>query len=177
MSSSPLDLDYLTPGHFLIGQPLLAVPELPVPEGPQKLVSRWKLLHQCYQSFWRRWSSEYLQALQVRTKWATKTPNIQVGDMVVIKSNQGPPLTWRMGRILEVEPGADGIVRVARILTSHGEFIRPVVKLVLLPKDKFLIPHPLIYVLLIFRIACLPLSRLLYAGDRCARSEGTNGVH
>jgi len=40
MSSSPLDLDYLTPGHFLIGRPLLSVPDLPMPETVSKSVPR-----------------------------------------------------------------------------------------------------------------------------------------
>jgi len=135
MTASPLDLDYLSPGHFLNGQPLLAVPDLNIPEGRSNLLTRWKLLHQCHQSFWRRWSTEYLASLQVRVKWTTDVPNINVGQVVVIKVNQSPPTSWRLGRILEVNPGQDGVIRVAKILTSTGELTRPVVKLVLLPMD------------------------------------------
>ncbi|KAF0724709.1 Uncharacterized protein FWK35_00038057, partial [Aphis craccivora] len=135
MSSSPLDLDYLSPGHFLIGQPLLAVPERHIPEDNRKIVNRWKLLHQSHQSFWRRWSSEYLCSLQARTKWTNDVPNLKDGDMVVIKDNQSPPTAWRLGRVLSVMPGADGVVRVARVLTVQGELTRPVVKLVLLPTE------------------------------------------
>lgn len=51
MSLSPLDLDYLSPGQFLIGQPLLTVPERHIPEDNPKIVNHWKLLHQ---SFWHR---------------------------------------------------------------------------------------------------------------------------
>jgi len=134
MSSSFHDLDYLFHGHFLIGQPLLAVPDLTVPDKKYKLTHRWKLLLQCFQTFWCRWSSDYLHALQVRTKWTTKIPNFLLGDMVIIKSSQGPPLTWRMECIVDVKPD-DGIIRVARILTSQGELTRAVVILVLLPKD------------------------------------------
>lgn len=135
MSSSPLDLDYLSPGHFLIGQPLLAVPDLHIPEDNRKIVNRWKLLRQSHQSFWRRWSSEYLCSLQARTKWTNNVPNLKVGDMVVIKDNQCPPTSWRLGRILSVMPGPDGVVRVAKVLTVQGELTRPVVKLVLLPTE------------------------------------------
>lgn len=135
MSSSPLDLDYLTPGHFIIGQPLLAVPDLPIPEDNQRIVSRWKLLRQCHQAFWRRWSNEYLCSLQSRTKWTKEAPNLQVGDMVVIKDNAGPPTSWRLGRIVNTFPGDDGVVRVAKVLTSTGEVTRPIVKLVLLPTE------------------------------------------
>lgn len=132
MTSSPLDLDYLTPGHFLIGQPLLAVPDRAVSE-EQHVATRWKLLHQCHQAFWRRWSAEYLSSLQTRTKWCVDRPNIEVGNMVVVKDSQSPPLQWRIGRITKVIPGDDGVVRVAHVHTQSGDFSRPVVKLVLLP--------------------------------------------
>jgi len=55
--------------------------------------------------------------------------------MVVIKDNQSPPTAWRLGRVLSVMPGTDGVVRVARVLTAQGELTRPVVKLVLLPTE------------------------------------------
>lgn len=53
--------------------------------------------------------------------------------MLTIRDNLTPPLEWRLGRILEVLPGKDGVVRVARVLTSRGIVIRPAAKLVLLP--------------------------------------------
>ena len=43
------------------------------------------------------------------------------------------PTFRRLGRVLEVLPGKDGVVRVARVLTSCGVVTRPAVKLVLLP--------------------------------------------
>jgi len=61
---------------------------------------------------------------------------MKVGDMVVIKDGTAPPLLWRLGRILEVMPSKDGVVRVARVLTKGGSLVRPVVKLVLLPTDQ-----------------------------------------
>ncbi|XP_050065611.1 uncharacterized protein LOC126554599 [Aphis gossypii] len=135
MSSSPMDVDYLTPGHFLIGQPLLAVPDMPVPESCARVINRWKLLHQCHQSFWRRWSTEYLSSLQVRSKWTNDVPNLKCGDMVVVK-DPNPPMTWRLGRIIDVTPGNDGVVRVVKLNTALGELTRPVVKLVKLPMEQ-----------------------------------------
>lgn len=132
-SSDPTDLDCLTPGHFLIGQALLAVPPRSSPDSTRRLTDRWKLLDQCHQAFWRRWSREYLTTLQQRSKWTTRTPNINVGDMVVIVDNQSPPLSWRLGRVITLYPGPDGVVRVAQVFTRMGNITRPVVKLVPLP--------------------------------------------
>jgi len=92
LSSDPNDLDVLTPGHFLIGQPLLALPEKDVVDTPTNRLSRWQLLRQAQQSFWRRWSNEYLHTLQGRQKWFKQTPNLSVGDLVIIKTPSRPPM-------------------------------------------------------------------------------------
>jgi len=135
LSDDPADLHCLTPGHFLIGQPLLAPPDAQPQGGPSNLRHRWMLLRQCFQSFWRQWSTEYLHTLQVRGKWGRDHPNLQIDDMVVVRCDNTSPLTWRMGRIIEVLPGPDGVVRVVRVRTQDGDIVRPVVKLVLLPSQ------------------------------------------
>lgn len=134
-SSDPHDLECLTPGHFLIGQPLIAVPPRSSPDASRNLTNRWKLLDQCHQAFWKRWSAEYLTTLQARVKWTDRVPNLQANDMVVVVDNQAPPLSWRLGRVIELMPGPDGIVRVASVLTRQGRITRPVVKLVRLPTE------------------------------------------
>jgi len=134
-SPDPHDLECLTPGHFLIGQPLLAIPPRSNPDSARSLTKRWKLMDQCHQTFWRRWSGEYLTTLQGRSKWTEGVPNLNIDDMVVVIDNQSPPLTWRLGRVVELLPGPDGHVRVARVMTRMGEITRPVVKLVLLPAN------------------------------------------
>lgn len=135
-SSDPEDVECLTPGHFLIGRPLLAVPEIGVLAQVRSLANRWMLINQCMQSFWRRWRNEYLQTLQVRNRCITDAPNIAVGDVVIVKDANTPPLKWRMGRVTEVLPGADKVVRVVRLLTAAGTLTRPVVKVVKLPTDE-----------------------------------------
>eukprot|EP00102_Acyrthosiphon_pisum_P020672 XP_016657882.1 PREDICTED: uncharacterized protein LOC107883053 [Acyrthosiphon pisum] len=134
-SSDPNDLECLTPGHFLIGRPLLSIPE-PVSTSAQVgLQTRWKLLQQSFQFFWRRWSREYLNTLQARGRWTKADTNLEVGTMVIVKVNDAPPLSWPLGRIIEVYPGTDKVVRVAKVITKQGVFTRPVVKLVPLPTD------------------------------------------
>lgn len=133
LSSDPEDIQALTPGHFLIGEPLISIPEYNYSEVKTNRLNRWEHLQKITQHFWQRWNTEYLQALQNRVKWYKATRNLQVNDLVVIKDTRSPPLKWPLGRIREVKPGSDGVVRVASVQTSDGIYIRPVTKLCLLP--------------------------------------------
>lgn len=129
------DANVLTPGHFLVGQPLTAVPEPNNIDGGQTMTSRWQLVQQLVQHFWRRWSQEYLHQLQQRTKWHHPTTNVAVGDIVMLHDEQQHSTRWRIGRVVATHPGADGLVRVATVKTSSGEVKRSVVKLSVLPID------------------------------------------
>ncbi|KAF6199277.1 hypothetical protein GE061_007303 [Apolygus lucorum] len=136
ITTDPNDGDYLTPGHFLIGAPLLAVPEENLLHLPPGRLSRFQLLQQCLQSFWKRWTIEYLPTLIPRTKWTEAQGNLKTNDVVFMRKERAPPLQWPIGRVAEVYPGQDGAVRVARIQTSTGSYIRPVHNLVPLPSPQ-----------------------------------------
>lgn len=96
LSSDLRLLGGLTPDHFLIGQPLLSVSEPNVLDAPSHLTSREKLVHQCYQAFWKMWSSEYLNSLQLLSKWTSTDTQLRVGDLVLIKDSS-TPLCWLLG--------------------------------------------------------------------------------
>jgi len=132
-SNDPSDLTVLTPGHFLIGDLLTAVPDEVLIETRMNRLSRWQLVQQMAQHFWKRWSSEFLTRLQQRPKWLQGRRDFRVNDVVLIKDAVLPPLKWKLGRILIVHPGEDGIVRVVTLKTADGTLKRPVVKICLLP--------------------------------------------
>ncbi|XP_063919435.1 uncharacterized protein LOC135134639 [Zophobas morio] len=133
VTSNPEDaVDYLSPGHFLVGRPLLQPPEAPL-EDNLNWTCRWQLLSQLYQRFWKRWSTEYLHTQLQRQKWNKDQPNIQPGAIVALYGAETTPLSWPLGRVQEVHPGTDGVVRVATVKTSTGLYTRPVNKLVILP--------------------------------------------
>lgn len=133
LSSDPNEMSPLTAGHFLIGAPLNAVPERNLLEVNVNRLSRWQQVQHMLQHFWQRWSNEYFHQLYQRTKWATVEPNLQVGNMVLIKEDNLPPTKWKLGRIIEVRTGPDGHVRVAKVRSSNTTMDRPIVKLALLP--------------------------------------------
>lgn len=133
VSTDPTDLTALTPGHFLIGRPLTATPEGDLLDENINRLNRWQLITHIRQQFWKRWSNEYVSRLQQRPKWVGPKPNLTVGMMVLVKDDRLPPLQWKLGRIIEVHPGCDELVRVVTVRTTQGELKRPIVKIAPLP--------------------------------------------
>ncbi|XP_058455678.1 uncharacterized protein LOC131432993 [Malaya genurostris] len=135
MSNDPSDLEALTPGHFLVGANMQTIPEVDYKHHPDNRLNRWQLMQKRLQAIWKRWSTEYLQQLQARSKKGIKQPvNIEVGRLVIIKDDNLPPAQWPLGRIIEIHPNQDGIVRVVSLKTSTANnIVRPVTKIVLLP--------------------------------------------
>lgn len=133
LSSCPNDLLSLSPGHFIIGMPLTAL-SVPAPENCSGgLQKRYERLEMIRQNFWQRWQKEYLSELQQRTKWRSNSATLNIGDMVLLAEDNAPPMSWRLGRILKLYPGADGISRVADIDTIRGCVRRPFTRLCKLP--------------------------------------------
>jgi len=56
-----------------------------------------------------------------------------VGSMVIIKDTNLPPLQWHLGRVIDIFPGKDGVVRVAMVNTASGPKKRAVHLLCPLP--------------------------------------------
>ncbi|XP_054713000.1 uncharacterized protein LOC129222513 [Uloborus diversus] len=133
ITSDPNDLSPLTPGHFIIGAPLTAIPEPDTTDERLSYTNRWKLTQQLFQSFWKRWHKDYLCQLQGRSKWTRTQPNLKINDLVIIKEDNTPPLKWRLGRIVDLFPGSDELVRVVKVKTALGELKRPISKLAVLP--------------------------------------------
>lgn len=135
-SSNPSDLTPLTPSHFLVGRPLTEVPDPNLTEIPESRLSHYQRLQQLIQHFWHRWSAEYISELQQRCKWKTNHPNLKVGTLVIIKDDNLPPTKWRLGRITELHPGTDSIVRVVSIRTAKGTTRRAITRICPLPVDQ-----------------------------------------
>lgn len=75
------------------------------------------------QDFWARWRLEYINKLQTR-KWLKNGPKIVIIGTVVIEDKNLPYTQWAIGRITEIHPGEDDLVRAVTIKTETGEMKR-----------------------------------------------------
>ncbi|XP_072934097.1 uncharacterized protein [Epargyreus clarus] len=124
LSNDPSDLTALTPSHFLIGRPLLSVPHPHVSDKSITCLERYKRVELLKQHFWSRFNQEYVSLLQQKTKWAAASGDLQQGSLVLVKDKALPPLLWLLGRVENIYPGSDGVVRVADIKTRKGTLRR-----------------------------------------------------
>lgn len=136
---SPLSMDVrdpnpLTPGHFLVGGPITALPDHNFNETSPNRLTRFEEIQRNLQLFWRRWKMEYLNNLQQRTKkWSSKQPDLIIGQLCIVKDDSLPPNSWITGRVTKLHPGPDGHTRVVSLITINGEIKRSISKLCLLP--------------------------------------------
>jgi hypothetical protein len=133
LSNDPNDLRPLTPGHFLIGSSLTAYPDKDVTDIPTNRLSVYQKMQQIQQSFWKRWSVDYLSQLQSRPKWFQPSSNLKIDTLVLLKEDNTPALKWPLARIVEVIPGPDGKVRVVKVKTLDGIYTRSIAKICPLP--------------------------------------------
>lgn len=58
--------------------------------------------------------------LQVRQKWIQPKRNLAVGDIVISKESEGARNKWPLGRVVQVYPSEDGLVRKVKLLMADG---------------------------------------------------------
>ncbi len=129
INSRPLSVEHLhdptgpqplTPNHILTMKSSIILP----PPGQfckedLYLNKRWKRVQFLANEFWQRWKREYLLNLQQRQKWQRTTRNSQVNDIVILQDDGSPRNEWRLARVMEANPSADGMVRKLKLQVSE----------------------------------------------------------
>ena len=133
-SSEP---DPLTPNDMLLGGTASVVPALGVDTDlgacKSDLIRRVKYKKLMVKQFWKRWNHEYLNELR-KTNEIIRVQKAfpKVGQVVLIVEDNVPRPLSKLGLIVELHSGIDGIVRAVTLRTKGGLIKRPVQRLVML---------------------------------------------
>jgi hypothetical protein len=138
LNADPNDLRPLTPGHFLTGDALLALPQRDLSGANEGRLARWHLLQKLVQDVWARWRSEYLATLLPRSKWHANSAAVLGVGSIVLLTDHCSPATWPLAVVTEVHPGKDDVVRVVTVRAGNRVYKRPIVDLRLLPTEDLL---------------------------------------
>ncbi|XP_021959017.1 uncharacterized protein LOC110854896 [Folsomia candida] len=125
----------LTPAMFMKDLPVAGLPEHDLIVG-RTIGESYKKIQNLKRALRERFRKEYLANL-VQHRSEKKTPTPEVGDVVLVGQDNKKRFEWPLGRILEVYPGRDGNVRVAKVKTKLGSLLRPLQRLYPLE-----VPHP-----------------------------------
>lgn len=79
-------------------------------------------------------ASRLFTSIAKQKKWSKSTGlKLAINTLVLLSDDNHLPLQWRIGRVTEVQPGPDGVVRVATVRTNDGSLKRAVRQLCPLP--------------------------------------------
>lgn len=135
ISDDPTDMNAITPGHFLIGEPLVQPFHKRVDNVPDNRLTDHTRIQKMTQKFWNQFTKDVFHDMQQRQKWNQTQQSIQLNDLVLIKNESFPPTLWQMGRVVELHPGNDSLIRNVTVQTATTRLRRPIQKLCLLPTN------------------------------------------
>ena len=161
------DLIPLTPSMFMKGTRNVSFPE-GVEISSRELQSQYKRVKILQKDLQARFRKEYLSMLVQKSK-EKKTALPQIGDVVLVGADNKKRFEWPLGRIVELYPGKDGEIRVAKVQTQNGVLIRPLQRLYPLEvpgSEKIIVPEPV-------KVKEDPKTRQVEASDRGSQEVAT----
>ena len=133
LNSRPLTYIYdefgyhaLTPFHLMHGRHLSAFSDHfefdidALEEDPSSFTRRFAYLVKKLDHFWSRWRLEYLADLrEVHHLNKGQQGTVHIGEMVLVKEDNVKRSNWKMGVIIQLITGKDGIARGAKVRIGH----------------------------------------------------------
>lgn len=130
VSTDPHDVTALTPNMLLKGRDEVTETCGKFTSRDEYLRKQWRITQHWTNTFWERWVKEYIPNLLPRRKWTNNFKNVNIGDVIKLHEPNLVRGEWPLGRIIQVYPGDDGVVRVVDVKTKNGVLKRPVSKIV-----------------------------------------------
>ncbi len=134
VSSDVSDLDPVTPSILLMGRHDSSLPQVLYDSSNLLGTRRWKHSQVLADHFWSRFIHYYLPNLQERQKWRKDGREIGLNQVVLIVDTQLPRACWPVGKVTKIFPGLDGRTRTVEVQVHNRTYVRPVSRLVSLPK-------------------------------------------
>ena len=139
VSSDPENPHVLSPSVILTQKLDVDVQPFADIEQRDMYKAQWNRVQCLAESFWKRWSCEFLQSLQKRRKWQIDVPNIKTGDVVLMKQADLHRDQWPLAIVTNAIKSEDGHVRKVEIRTIRNgvpkDFTRPISELVYLMSE------------------------------------------
>ncbi len=123
VSEDPEDLIPLTPSLILTGCHSPNIPEAELVDG-KGLSKRWEYIQRIRTDLRSRYKKEYLGQM-ASSRGPKENRSIKVGDVVIVGQENKKRIEWPIGKISEVFPGKDGIIRTVKVKTTEGVLLRP----------------------------------------------------
>ena len=89
---------------------------------------RWRKVQDIFSQVWRRWLKECVPSLNSRQKWTSENRYLKVDDVVLVIQPDSPRGLWLLRRVIEVYPGRDGHIRVAKVVCDAKTVVRSINK-------------------------------------------------
>ena len=125
------ELTPITPMELVNGRRLDQIPDPRAPKRSTTFSHLWRKRQAILNQFWKRWHNDYLLEQSTRKKWRTPTRDDLMGKIVLIKDDNLSRNVWVIGRIVDILPSKDGLVRNVMVKTSTSLLRRAVQKLAL----------------------------------------------
>ena len=124
----PLDLEPLTPAHFLCSGGIHEELTSPENEPSNTLASKYWSLQKRLDEFWTRFVQTMTPHLRGYNKWITKRPEISVGDVVCLleissQDDTNPKKRYKLGLVTAVLEGIDDTPRRVKLRLANGSEI------------------------------------------------------
>ena len=126
-----IQLPVLTPNTMMFGQPNL-LPEDDVDSMEDgDLRKRARYIRRCKDVLWSRWTGEYIKSLRERHNVNHKRGGLPIkeGDVVLIQSDERNRGKWKLGIVVKLIKGRDGVVRAARLRARKSYLERAIQQL------------------------------------------------
>ena len=133
VSADPSDHEPLTPNHFLFGQHTSYCPLAKSELQEVKLSNKeFRKCQELLDYVWQRWITELPPDLLPREKWFEHQSTVQLGDVVLVHDPSNFRGQWVKGRVIELIPSKDKVVRTVKLKThqGRGEIVRAVSRLI-----------------------------------------------